>query len=359
MISKLIRSPIGFVSSLLFFLWVGLCLMPGCGPVPPTPTPTDTPTPTATPTSTPTPTPTPTPIPILYITNAGGSSVVSFPNPSTTNGNTAPARTVSGAATLLSMPQDIVILPNDEMVVCNGGVITVYANARTANGNLAPSRNVQGLATQLVGPLSLAYDSTRDLLYVGNMGSNQILVFTGVSTSSFNGNLAPARVIGTTTGTPINVPAGLFIDAASDTLYVANDGANNVLVYSAASTRSGADVPPARVINCLTFVGPTDLVVDSVNNLLVTQLGGAVLIFNNASTRNGTITPDLSFTIAGAMFSKIALDTAGNGYISSQIGSVVYSINNIATRNGAITPDRTIQGANTQLNGANGVFLSQ
>jgi hypothetical protein len=350
MASRLIRSPIGKLSSLLILFWVELCLMPGCGSsVIPTPTPTATPTPTETPT------------PILFVTNTVTASVVSFPAPATADGNIAPARTVSGAATLLGSPQDIVVLPNDEMVVCNGGLptLTVYANARTADGNLAPSRKVQGPATQLTAPVSLEYDSTRDLLYVGNMGTNQILVFAGASTGSFTGNLAPARTIGTTTGTPINGPAGLFIDAASDTLYVANDGGKNILVYSTASTRGGADVLPARVIKCLAFAGPIDLVVDSGNNLIVLQLNGTVFIFNNASTRDGTILPDLSFTIAGAMFSKIAIDKAGNGYISSWIGSVVYSINNIATRNGAITPDRTIQGANTQLSGAIGVFLSQ
>jgi len=256
----------------------------------------------------------------------------------------------------------VVVLPNDEMVVCNIAMtkLTVYSNARTANGNLTPVRNVQGPNTQLVSPTSLAYDSTRDLLYVGDLGISQVLVFTGVSTSSFNGNLAPARTIGTTTGSPMVGPMGLFIDAASDTLYVANQGANNVLVYSAASTRSGANVPPSRIITCATFAGPIDLVVDSANNLIVPQTaGGTVLIFTNASTRNGIITPDFSFTIAGATFSAIAVDTAGNGYLPDQAVNAVYSISNIATRNGVVTPDRTIQGANTQINAPYGIFLSQ
>jgi hypothetical protein len=335
MISTFIRSPIGIFSSFLFLIGIGLCLMPGCGTVPPTP--------------------------VLYVTNTVTSSVVSFPNPATTTGNTAPATNVSGAATLINTPQGVVVLSNDDLVVCNWGppAITVYANARTATGNLAPSRIVQGSATQLAIPTSLAYDSTRDLLYVGNLGTNQILVFTGVSTSSFNGNVAPARVIGTTTGTPISAPMGLFIDTASDTLYVANHVGNNVLVYSAASTLNSSNVSPARVINCLSFVAPMDLVVDSGNNLIVTQIGGPVLTFTSASTRTGTIPADFSFTIAGAFLSEIAVDAAGNGYLSDQSANAVYSINNIATRTGVITPDRTIQGAATQLSGAYGIFLSQ
>jgi hypothetical protein len=359
MVSKFTRSPIGILSSLLFLFLVGLFLMPGCGTVIPTPTPTPTETPSPTPT--PTATPTPTPIPVLFVTNLTTASVLSFPTPATTNGNTAPATNLSGGATLMNTPQDVVVLSNGEMVVCNTAtrVLTVYPNARTANGNLAPTRNVQGLATLLLGPAAMTYDSTRDLLYVSNQGTNQILVFTGVSTSAFNGNLAPARVIATITGTPIAGPMGLFIDAASDTLYLANHGANNILVYSSASTRSGADVPPARVITSLTLLGPVDLLVDSGDNLIVPRIGGAVLIFTNASTRTGNITPDFTFTVGGAVFSSIAVDAAGNGYLPDQGANAVYSINNIATRNGIITPDRTIQGAATQLSGAFGVFISQ
>jgi hypothetical protein len=101
-------------------------------------------------------------------------------------------------------------------------------------------------------------------------------------------------------------------------------------------------------------------VVDSGDNLIVPQAGGStVLIFMNASARNGLIAPDFTFTIAGATFSGIAIDSAGNGYLPDQALNAVYSVNNIVTRNGAVTPDRTIQGATTQLSGPYGVFLSQ
>ncbi|MBN1490035.1 MAG: hypothetical protein JXA69_08970, partial [Phycisphaerae bacterium] len=81
-------------------------------------------------------------------------------------------------------------------------------------------------------------------------------------------------------------------------------------------------------------------------------------IFNNASTRNGAVAPDVALTVQGAgSLTAVAVDSSGNGYIIDNTANAMYGYDNIATRNGLLPPDRTLQGANTQLLGPIRVFL--
>jgi hypothetical protein len=138
---------------------------------------------------------------------------------------------------------------------------------------------------------SLALDTTRDYLYVGN--GTSILVFHGASTA--NGDILTNATIG-----PIGNTGSMFLDAAGDRLYVGDD-LNEVKVFSPASTASSTSIP--RHITGMTK--PIHgVAVDTTKNILYVSNEGAsathqISVFDNAdavttAAPNRTITPTVS-----------------------------------------------------------------
>ena len=85
---------------------------------------------------------------------------------------------------------------------------------------------------------------------------------------------------------------------------------------------------------------------------------GDIFIYNNASSLNGDVDPDLILTVQGAgALSAIAVDSNETGYIVDNLNNAIYSYDNIANLNGTLSPDRVIQGASTQLNQPIRVFF--
>jgi hypothetical protein len=305
-------------------------------------------------------------VPRLYISSANaGGNVVSYANPATVNGNIVPDTNLQGAQTQLTAPFDIVVNAANQLLVANGGAtprITVYDNADQANGNFAPDGNVSGAATTLLLPISLAYSVGEDLLFVANNGTNQILVFTETANTTFNGNRAPTRVISSAGN--LNGPTGINF-GASDDLYVANATAGNILVFANASSANG-NITPTRVLtNAAALAGVVDVYVDPSDHLFAVISGAAarVLVFNNAASLNGPVSPDFTLTVPGAGHNLVAIAVDSNdvGYISDNGAAfnAVYSYDNISTRNGTLSPDRTISGANTQLVTPLRLFLTE
>jgi hypothetical protein len=302
--------------------------------------------------------------PILYIANFIGLGVIAYDitSPATVNGNIAPNANLAGAQTLLAAPTDMVIDASGALLVTDltTQAITGYANALNlpaVNGNAAPTRNVQGGATGLVGPVSVAINTTNDLLFVAEAAGGTVHVYAHASTAAFNGNVAPTRNINSA---DMNAPRGINF-GASDELYVANAGIDTVAVFANASNLNGT-VPAARIIQSAAFANLFDVFVDQNDVMYVVSQAptNKVNIFTNASTRSGTVFPSVTLTVTGAVnLTAIAVDSAGNGYIVDAGANAVYGYNNIATRNGAIVPDRTLTGANTQLNGPIRVFLHE
>ena len=301
--------------------------------------------------------------PILLIANIVGNNVVGYDisNPAAINGNIAPNANLSGAQTQLVAPADIVVDSGGALLACNLGTpaVTGYDNAidlSGINGNVAPTRNVQGAATQLATPVTLAVNTANDLVFVGDLGTDDILVYANASTAGFNGNLAPTRTIASPDlAAPIGINFG-----AGDNLYAASSFNNNVVVFANASTINGI-VPATRVIDSIVFDALWDVFVDASDTMYVVDSGdNEIYVFNNASTLNGVVAPDFTLTVLGAnVLTAIAVDSNGVGYIVDNAGDAVYSYDNIATLNGVLPPDRTLQGINTQLSGPIRVFLQE
>lgn len=138
---------------------------------------------------------------------------------------------------------------------------------------------------------SLALDTTRDFLYVGN--GTSVLVFHGASQA--NGDLFTNASFG-----PIGNTGSLFLDAAGDRLYVGDD-TNNVKVFSGASTASGAPTP--RLVTGMS-TPIHGVAVDTTKNILYVSNDTAapshqISVFDNADTvttaaPNRIITPTVS-----------------------------------------------------------------
>lgn len=304
--------------------------------------------------------------PVLFIANYNfgvDGGVASYANPSTVNGNIAPDTNLTGAATQMSGPTDIVIDASGALIVANRtNAVRCYDDGPQTNGNFVPDRNLQGAATQLAVPVSLAIDTAQDFLFVANLGppggAGSIALYADASSASFSGNLPPLRAF---SSVDISAPVGINLDATG-TLYVANQfpaADDTIAVFANAANLNGV-VSATRIIASPAFAGLTlyDAVVDGEDRLFVLAASRQVFVFENAATRNGAVMPDFQLTIPGAgQTTAIVVDSAGVGYIADQSSNAVYSYDGIATLNGTLPPDRTISGANTQFSKPLRLFL--
>jgi len=320
------------------------------------PTPTASPSPTASPT--PSATPTPTPESQLFIANNAGNRVTSYINPSTINGNIQPSTNISGDQTQISAPQDLTVTATGALLVLSGSTQSIisYDSAATVNGNQSSDRNVSGAATQLDGPVTMALDAAEDLLYVAN-ATGDILQFENVSQSTFNGNIAPPRVI---SSPDVNNPRGINLGPNGD-LYVLNAGTFNVAAFSQPRNRNGA-VPADRIIDSAEFAAADlfDAYVDADDNLYVINSVGFIYIFRNASNLNGTVNPDFTiFLPAATSITAIVVDESGAAYIVDQADSAIFVLENVANLNGTRNANRTIFGSATQMANPIRIFLNE
>jgi len=169
------------------------------------------------------------------------------------NGNVAPIRTIAGAATLINGPEGIAVgSAGDFYVELNnagnsppipGNSILYFAAG--ANGNVAPTRDITGAATTLNNPEGVAVDSSNNIYVTNNSGS--VLVFAAGAT----GNVAPIRSIsGSSTTLGTFGARGIALDSAGN-IYVGGSICGNISQASAVSVFAGGasgNVAPLRTI---------------------------------------------------------------------------------------------------------------
>lgn len=293
----------------------------------------------------------------LYVANLIGNSVVSFADPGLLDGNVAPDTVLSGTATELGNPADVVVI-DEVLAVANFGAdsITVYANAQTAHGNEAPRGIVAGANSQLVDPTSLAADPARDALYVADVtGADRIMRYAGASLPTFDGDVVPAGII---TSADLSNPFGISL--AGNDLYVANNATNRIAVFANPWTLAG-EVAATRVIRCSSFSGIYDVFVDSLDRMYVIgSVTDRVSIFAHASTLDGLVTPTAELTVPGAgTLTSVVVASDGTGYLVDRSLNRIYAYSSLATRDGTVAPDRTIEGGSTLLNGPVRAYLDE
>src|SRR5437660_1035835 len=117
-------------------------------------------------------------------------------------------------------------------------------------------------------------------IYVTNPTNNTLVRFDGALT--INGNVAPGATI-SGAATLLSNPQYLFLDAANNRLFIANQGGSNVLVFDNANAHTG-NVAPTRTISgpSTNLFSPMDLALDRTRDLLyVADLTSGIVLLAN------------------------------------------------------------------------------
>ena len=112
-----------------------------------------------------------------------------------------------------------------------------------------PLRVIEGSRTRLDWPMGVAYDARHDTIVVANNGDDSILIYGRAS----NGDAAPVRVIrGDRTG--MNRPIGIAVDAQKGEIWVSNWGDHSAVAFDSAGQ---GNIAPKEVIRSAPAGTPT------------------------------------------------------------------------------------------------------
>lgn len=165
----------------------------------------------------------------------------------------------------LNSPRGLALdLARNILYIANNGGHSVLAfkeiRGRTGAVTATPDAEIAGTRTEIHAPVGVAIDSGRDILYVLNQGTPDILVFERASTQT--GDRPPARII--SGGNFMQIPSALFLDPENDLLYVADKGANAVFLFTEASRAQGEAAHRTLSGNNTALNQPTALFVDTI-----------------------------------------------------------------------------------------------
>lgn len=160
-----------------------------------------------------------------------------------------------------------------------------------------------GPASGLNSPEGLVY--ANGSLYVANSGNNQVLVYA-VQTNSTTGVVTGMTLSGAITG-DLNDPVRLALDSAGH-LFVANLGNNTVTVYDTNNGNAEITAAGAKpLISGGSLNRPLGIAVDSKGNVYVANNGG-----NSISVYNPVTSGTVSAGYTEASFSPVSADAVGN-----------------------------------------------
>jgi len=252
-----------------------------------------------------------------------------------------PATGLDTASGSLSSRYDLALdAASDRLYVATGASVRVWDNAGFANGNQPPSRVITSQVTRggSVFPVdfsNLFIDTANNRLYAAEL-NGEVHVYNNASSAS--GLLAPSRSITPDVGSSTIVSTfGVAVDLARDMLYVGVDtGSARILVFhnqSSLNTSGGSPRAPDRTI-LVTDV--RSLYLDAAGNRLYTaQTSGIIRIFDGASTLNGGVVANRTFTL-GTSEPDIFVDTV-NDRLYCVGGNLVFIVPNASTASGAVT----------------------
>lgn len=295
----------------------------------------------------------------LYV--ATNTAILRFDNALAVSGNVTPVATITGAATTLSSPEHLLVdITANRLFIANPGAssVLIYESASTVNGNAAPSRTISGAATLLAVPHDLALDATNNLLYVAD--GSDILVFQSAST--VNGNTPPVHNI--SMGFAVGA---ILVDEPNNRLYVANTAGNTIDRLEGANTQDGPAVIGGSITGTATLLAhPQGLALDIAGRLIVSNgAGPSITIYSSPAAANGNVAPVASISGPATQMAgpdQIALNpntNSGEVNVADHLGGAILVFSNLAAANGNAAPSRSISGAQTGLvvNGVNGVAL--
>jgi hypothetical protein len=210
----------------------------------------------------------------IYVANTDTTSVVAFA--SGASGNVAPDAVISGSNTGLVQPNGLAVDAAGNLYVANcgrcghgiDGPASVEVFPPGANGNIAPARLISGAATQLDGggggpgggPGGIAVDGSGNIY----IAADQKIVVFGPSQ---NGNVAPLRVIAGKR-TQLTAPYGIAV--SPNGIYVGTYASPAAVLRFALSANGNA--APLAVLS-----GASSEINDYIGGLAVTPHGAVVV----------------------------------------------------------------------------------
>ena len=280
----------------------------------------------------------------LFVGDSGNGAIGSSANANPSAGTLALERTLSGSNTQLdtSLFDFALDAANDRLYVADLRSILVFSNASTATGNLAPARiltTIPGFFGAFNGGVYV--DTTRNMLYAGTnfIGTTQdIRVFDNASTAT---SAAPSRVITFTTNSVVDI----VVDISRDILYAFNvdsSGFTRICAFNNASTLNSTVsgvLSPSRtiVLNGSGITGPVGRFIDAAGDRLYVPGPGTVLVFDTASSAQGTLGTTLAasrtINLPVADFHALFVETTANRLYAAD-SSEVDVIANASTVNG-------------------------
>lgn len=266
----------------------------------------------------------------IFVGDSFNAAIGSSPESNPSPGTSVVDRIISGSNTRLStnMWDFAIDAANDRLFVSDLRSILVFDGVSTASGNVTPrvlsSFDGPGALGNYVG---IALDTTNNRIYAagngigGNINNFEIHVFNNASSAS---NIAPSRTFSLASN------GGLFdvaIDPSKDILYLYRFASfanpTEIAVFDNASALSGPAVTPNRTITIGESFssGPPvgTLFLDVANDRLFASRLGAVMVFDGASAKSGSVaTPgvvtrsiDLTPTL-GSILTTVTVDLAAN-----------------------------------------------
>ena len=241
----------------------------------------------------------------LYVGN--GTSILVFHGASMANGDLFTNATIGPIGNTGSMFLDAA---HDRLYVGDDNVdVKVFSGVSTSTGATTPTpRHITGMTLPIHG---VAVDTTNNILYVSNENSttHQISVFDNADTVTV---AAPNRTITPTVSNVNQSVGGIFLDAASDILYVAGGSSSpQVMVFSGASSAndvSGATTP-GKILTLFPS-GILKVVVDTTHDRLyaVGSNGHIYLVENVSTLPPGAVTAKDASLSNGGMLTAVAVN---------------------------------------------------
>ena len=174
---------------------------------------------------------------------------------------------------------------------------------------------------QFSDPLGLALDSSSGTLYISDSGNHRVMRYLSGTSS---GVLVAGGNGGGTGSTQLYNPRGLYFDSSTNSLLIANNYAHNIVrwVIGASTWTLVAGSSTGILGSTSTLLSyPTDVVLDSLRNIYVSDEGNHRIQLFLAGQSNGTTILGVTGTFGSTaqLFdtpSSLAIDRQFNIYVT-------------------------------------------
>jgi DNA-binding beta-propeller fold protein YncE len=181
---------------------------------------------------------------------------------------------------------------------------------------------------QLLNPLGLAFDSSSRTLYISDSGNNRIMKYLSGASS---GILVAGGNGGGFGSTQLFNPSGLYFESSTNSLYIANNLANNIVcwVLGASTWTLVAGSSTGLLGSTPTQLNlPTDVTLDWMGNIYVSDQGNQRIQLFLAGQSSGITIAGVTLILGNTpqlldMPSSLALDSQLNLYVADYLNDRV------------------------------------